>query len=370
MHHMRISDRYIGKQVLFGTVYAVLILSVVLVLGSLFQEIRGLLVDQNAPVWLLARFIISFLPSSLMYTLPWGFLTAVLLVFGRLSTDQEITAFRVAGMSLFRLALPVFMIGALLSGVCLYLNVNVVPLAKASVQNLLLEQARKDPRALLDPGKVQALLAGTSKLFVENKKGDELVGFHLYQLKEEEDEKQQGAQLRYIHSDKALLHIDNQKRQISLRLINAFVEAKQPDGKIDIVLSEAAEPLVLPYDWKDKRVKSNSMTNGEIHEYLDQHPEIEEKKKTEFRSEITKRFSFSMACLSFAFLAVPLGLKSRRKDTSIGLVVSLLLGAGYFILTVVAAEFKTEMGSTLMLWLPNLICVLLGLILFRRAKFK
>src|SRR5690606_9969456 len=128
-----------GKQVLFGTIYAVLILSVVLVLSRLFQDSRALLVDQKAPVELLFRFMLSILPYSLMFTLPWGFLTAVLLVFGRLSSEHEITSFRVAGMSLMRVALPVFVIGAALSGICLYLNVNVVPLAKATSAELIME---------------------------------------------------------------------------------------------------------------------------------------------------------------------------------------------------------------------------------------
>ena len=138
---MRISDRYIGKQVLLGTLYAVLVLGLVLVLGNLFKKIQPLLVDQKAPLELVLRFVISVLPLSLMYTVPWGFLSAVLLVFGRLSSDHEITGFRVAGVSLVRLSAPVFVIGALLSLASLWLNINVVPHSKASSVQLLYEQA-------------------------------------------------------------------------------------------------------------------------------------------------------------------------------------------------------------------------------------
>ena len=61
---MRISDRYIGKQVLEGTLYAVLLLGVVLVLGNLFKQIQPLLVDQGAPWGRVVRFVISVLPLS------------------------------------------------------------------------------------------------------------------------------------------------------------------------------------------------------------------------------------------------------------------------------------------------------------------
>ena len=119
---MRISDRYIGKQVLLGTLYAVVVLGIVLVLGNLFQQIRPLLVDQKAPLSLVLRFVMAVLPLSLMYTVPWGFLSAVLLVFGKLSSNQEITSFRVAGMSLARLSAPVFVIGFLVFGTALMMT--------------------------------------------------------------------------------------------------------------------------------------------------------------------------------------------------------------------------------------------------------
>ena len=77
-----------------------------------------------------------------------------------------------------------------------------------------------------------------------------------------------------------------------------------------------------------------------------------------------------MACLSFACVAVPLGLKSRRKDTSSGLIISLVIGTAYFLFTVVADEFETDLAATLALWAPNVFCVLLGLFLFRRVRFR
>ena len=112
------------------------------------------------------------------------------------------------------------------------------------------------------------------------------------------------------------------------------------------------------------------MTNEEIMHTVETNPNFSKTRKMVFRSEITRRFTFSLACLSFAFIAVPLGLGKRRRDTSSGLIISLLIGTGYFLLTMMAERFKTIEGVTTMLWAPNVICVLLGLFLFRRARFK
>ena len=40
---MRLFDRYIAKQIIVGTIYAVFVLSLVLVMGNLFKQARPLL---------------------------------------------------------------------------------------------------------------------------------------------------------------------------------------------------------------------------------------------------------------------------------------------------------------------------------------
>ena len=370
---MRISDRYIGRQVLLGTLYAVLVLGLVLVLGNLFKRIQPLLVDQKAPLELVLRFVISVLPLSLMYTIPWGFLSAVLLVFGRLSTHQEITSFRVAGMSLARISAPVFVIGALLSGVSLWLNVNVVPYAKASARQLVYDQAARDPDSLLKPGVVQGDFKGDGedlqKILIEGKSGEWVEGFHFYVVPKPGESGD--ASLTYVHAARAALAIDHGNSQLRVKLQDAYFESRDPKGAVEMAFAGEAEPLVIDLkDPRERRLRPNAMSNEQILRELARNDEIPEKKRVSMRAEITKRYSFSMACFAFAFVAVPLGLQSRRRDTSGGLIISLLIGTGYFLITVLADEFKTHAGAAAMLWAPNVACILLGLFLFRRARYK
>lgn len=369
---MRISDRYIGKQVLLGTLYAVLVLGLVLVLGNLFKKIQPLLVDQKAPLELVLRFVISVLPLSLMYTVPWGFLSAVLLVFGRLSAHQEITSFRVAGVSLVRLSAPVFVIGALLSLGSLWLNINVVPRSKASSVQLLYEQATRDPDTLLKPGVVQGDFKGDGsevlKVLIEGKSGEWVEGFHFYGLPKSNAE---DASRTYVHAARAALSVDEPNSQLRVKLENAYFETRKPDGRIELAVAGNAEPLLIDLkNPKKRKTRASIMTNEEILAAVADDMNYTPAKKVRMRSEITKRYSFSMACLAFAFIAVPLGLGSRRSDTSTGLILSLLIGTGYFLVTMLSEQFETDAAATMVLWAPNAACVLLGLFLFRRARFK
>jgi len=365
---MRISDRYIGKQVLFGTLFAILVLSLVLVLGNLFKQLRPLLVDKHAPLWLVLRFVLDVLPFSLMFTIPWGFLTAVLMVFGRLSSDQEITSFRVAGMGLTRLVVPVFVIAALLSAACLWLNVNVVPQAKASLSDLLYEQAKRDPRSLLSPGMVHVGLKDV-KFFVEDQTGDSLLGLHLYRIPASAAADEPLAD--YLHAERFTFVVDDTKKELRLKLYNASFETLKPDGSVDMFSAAEAEPYLIPYGAaKIEKSKASTMTNQEIDNYLARHSELTPERRVYYQAEITQRYSFSLACLAFAFVAVPFGMQSQRRDSSNGLLLSLLLGTGYFLFTILANDTKTEVGASLTLWAPNVICVAVGLFLFRRAQYK
>ncbi len=136
-----------------------------------------------------------------------------------------------------------------------------------------------------------------------------------------------------------------------------------------MVFAHQAEPLVI--DLKNpKKPKANSMSNEQIRQEIANDPTMSEDKKGKMETEIMTRYSFSAACFAFAFVAVPLGLQARRRETTRGLVYSLLIGTGYFLITMMAEQFKPHSLAMLMLWVPSVACVMLGVFLFWRARFK
>lgn len=204
------------------------------------------------------------------------------------------------------------------------------------------------------------------KLLIEGKDGEWVEGFHCYVMPKE---RQEGAAVTYIHAARAALSLPEGTSQLKVKLQNAYFETRNPKGEVQVVFAEEAEPLV--FDLKNPRKPgSNSMSNEEIRAALAANPSMRVDKVLKMNLEIASRYSFSLACLAFAFVAVPLGLQSRRRDTSGGLILSLLLGTGYFLITMMADQFKKESLATMVLWAPNVICVLLGVVLFRRARYK
>ena len=103
---MKLIDRFVSRELLVNVLFAIAVLSLVLVVGNIFRKLLPLLVNHDVPMEYLITFIAYVLPFSLIFTIPWGLLTAILLVFGRLSADNELIALRANGVSITRISLP------------------------------------------------------------------------------------------------------------------------------------------------------------------------------------------------------------------------------------------------------------------------
>ncbi|MFC4995415.1 LptF/LptG family permease [Rubritalea tangerina] len=364
---MLTADRYIGKQIFTTTLFAVLILSGVFLLGNIFKEARPLFVGTHPSPYLVFEFIVSVLPFSLMFTIPFSFLAAVMLVFGRLSADNEIVAMRMAGRGLPRIALPVFLIAASLSAFCFWLNVQIAPQAKGHVKSLLIEAVQEDPNKFLDPGVVQTQL-DDKRIYVKAREGDMLYGVHIHDIG---DESTQYGEKLYTYAEKAHLAIDLDKGQLQLRLENATVETISNDGIHTPISIEAVNPVIFDFNTESRKsIKASSMTNKEIEQYLAENPDLEAERVADFKRQLTHRKSYSLACLAFALIGVPLGMTARRKESSSGFALSLAIGLGYFLFFIFANQSDADSAqlATILYWLPNALALMIGIYLFRRAR--
>jgi lipopolysaccharide export system permease protein len=106
---------YILKETIPIFLIGLLIFTIILLMDKIFKLIE-LVVNRGGSITNILMIFLFISPSFLVLTIPVSVLLGILLSFGRLSGDSEITAFKASGISLYELFIPiiVFSIGAFL----------------------------------------------------------------------------------------------------------------------------------------------------------------------------------------------------------------------------------------------------------------
>lgn len=378
---MKLIDRYVTWQVILTGLFAVAVLSLVLVLGKIFKELLEQLVDNHAPLDLILSFVAYILPFSLTFTIPWGFLTAVLLVFGRMSAENELIALRSTGVSITRICLPVFLLAVLCSGVCLWINVDVAPRAQQRMKDALYNIATSNPLSMFGDDKVITDFPGR-KIYVERNEGAQLYNLLVYELSDDNEP------MRIVYAKRGELEADPQKSQLLLHIYDARYEARDehdPENLTKIrqaTMQRSTLPMSLQelYEKNKKRRGTGSMTVQELMQRLEEQKQasgdIDPKEVAGQHSsaltEVNKRFSFAFATLAFALIGVPLAITAHRKETSIGFLFSLIVAFAYFLFIIIADTVRSNPAAypQLLVWLPNVLFMGIGGFMFRRLATR
>ena len=202
---MKIIDRYLSGQILTAVIWAVSLLTVILVLGNVLRDLLSLLLSHQVPVTYILTFIGYLLPFSLTYSIPWGVLVAVLLVFGKLSSDNELVALRANGVGMTRICHPVFVIAIVFLGVCLWINLYAAPIAEVKLRSAVFDLASNDPLALFGSDEVIDQFPNR-KIYVGKKEGSNLHDLYIFEMNP------QNLPMRVINARRGTLEVDKKKR--------------------------------------------------------------------------------------------------------------------------------------------------------------
>jgi LPS export ABC transporter permease LptF len=366
---MRLIDRFVSRELLVNVFFAIFVLSLVLVVGNIFRKLLPLLVNHDVPAEYLVTFIAYVLPFSLIFTIPWGLLTAILLVFGRLSADNELVALRSNGVSVTRVCVPLVFIAILATAICLWLNVQVAPAAQERLRSTIFDLATRDPMALFGSDQVIDQFPGR-KIYVGKKEGNRLENITVFEM----DDKAMPMKVTFARTGK--LEADLVNKRILMHLYHARYQQRDESDPFDlrkihdgINMAEGTLPISLDelYDKEKKRPSRSALS---IEQLLDQLKTGDKRERSASRTEINKRFSFPFSCMAFALIGVPLGVTAHRRETSIGFLMSLIVAVVYFLFIIFADTLRgsPKLHPELLVWFPNVLFLALGAWMFRRLS--
>lgn len=119
-------DRYILRQFILTFLFGILAFVVIFVAVNLMENLDEFF-DRNLPVTLIVQYYLYYVPEIVHLVVPIAILLASLFTIGRLDQTSELTAIRAAGRSMRRVALPLLIVGLMVSLTMVYFNGWVVP---------------------------------------------------------------------------------------------------------------------------------------------------------------------------------------------------------------------------------------------------
>ena len=129
-------DRYVAREVLAPFGMGVALLTFALVTGKLLK-LTDMVVNHGVSIVEVIGLMAFIMPAFLELTFPMAVLLGVLLGFGRMSGDREMIAARACGISLYRIAVPVMMVAAVVYGLSSWFAFSIRPWANISLEQRL-----------------------------------------------------------------------------------------------------------------------------------------------------------------------------------------------------------------------------------------
>lgn len=358
---MRILRDYIIKEFFHSFLLSIVVFTFAFLIGNIIQ-VANLVINKGVNLISVLKLLFFMIPWLLSFTFPMASLTSVILTFGRLSNDGELTAMKASGISLYRIAFPILMLGGIISATTFILNDQISSNASYESRKVIKEIGLKNPAAYLEAG---TFIRGFENyvIFIYDVKGNKFKNIRIYQP-------QEGKPTRTIVAESGEINTFPDKNLLELKLYNGTSEEPSPTDpenfyKLNFRTYYMSIDLskVLKKEKIEKKAREMTMKElrAEIAKSL-----IQNIDPAPLFVEVYKKINMSIASLVLILVGIPLGIRAHRSEKSIGFGISLILFALYWGLFLggIAVALKGAAPPSIGVSLPNIVFFVFGVIVF------
>ena len=383
---MKTLQKYLVGQVLVTLLLTVAVFTAVLLIGNALREILTLLASSHVSPLLMVKAILYLIPFVWVFALPMGMLTATLLVFGRFSADQELTAASASGVSLLSLIMPVLLLSLFCCTLSAWFNMELGPRCRVAYVKLIRDLRAEIVNAQLPEGRFIRDFPGYI-FYVQKNNGGKLENVMIYRLLNETNVD------TTLRAARGQLKPDRANNQLVLDLFDAHSVTVGEHGDainsfptltLNLSLSSVTNQVYKPsisdmtfpqlrkelHDLETLSLPFGTNSSAELLAQL----KILRKQQNDFtepvRVAMNREVSFSFACFGFTLVGIPLGIRVHRRETNIGIAIALGLVLVYYAFVMLGQSLaaRPEFYPHLILWVPNFIFQAVGAVLLWRAN--
>ncbi|UCF04807.1 MAG: LptF/LptG family permease [bacterium] len=141
---MRIIDRYILRNHIGPYFFGIAIITFVFVMDFIFRYL-DLFIGKGVDFLVVLEFFVLSLGHMFALIIPMAVMPATLMAFGQLSSENEVTALKAMGISLYRMILPALVAAVILSVALVYYNNRILPESNHRLMNLMIDIGKMKP---------------------------------------------------------------------------------------------------------------------------------------------------------------------------------------------------------------------------------
>jgi lipopolysaccharide export system permease protein len=215
-------SRYLLRQLAAPFLFALTALTSLMLLSQIAKKF-GSLVGKGLPWTVIAEVFALSIPFIVAMTLPMAVLLAVLYAFSHLAADNEITAMRASGISVYQILVPVLAWGVFMAAFNFTFVDQILPRSNARLRNLLIDIGRKKPTFELQEQVINEV--PPSQYFLRANRIDAATG-HLREVTIYDVGGD--ASRRIIYADSGLMAYAEGQTDLSLRLYDGSIHQYRP----------------------------------------------------------------------------------------------------------------------------------------------
>lgn len=372
---MKILDRYILTELIWPFLFGVATFTLLFMSVDLFFKIASMIVQGQLSIVDGLYCLIYNLPYILVFTFPMSVLLAVLMAFGRLSGESEIIAMKASGISLYRIALPAVVFGALITFASGVIGEKISPEYTYRARNIIAKSLVKGAKTWENIYIKNETPDGLERITTARKFNYKLGLMEGVMIQDYKKTKL----IRYIIAERAVW------KENEWFLVNGDIYNLSSDSPGDIKYQTHFEKYLSPISYTPSEIEvrersPEEMSIAQIKEKItllfsfaraDSKDNDLAKKINELKVMLHQKAALPFTCFVFAVIGIPLGIRPHRTSTSIGLGLSIVFIFIYYILMSVGKALGENniLPAALASWLPNIIFASTGLwLLYKKGQ--
>jgi len=378
---LNLLHRHVLKEVLVSTALAMGLFVFVLLLGNAMRDIAELVAAGKLDFWVFLKLMGLLIPYVAAYALPLGVLTGTLMALGRLSSQQEITAMKSSGISLYQIASSVFVISFIGMIVGVVVNLHYAPQSRLAYKQLMVSAISENPIGFIEERRFIREFPGYV-IYMGDRDGPLMKDFWIWELDDEKRVK------LFLRAKEGEINFDKTDNALVLTLRDGTAEQRDDSGSEGLAdepmrsLFFGELPIELPMgkifgekSQRQARIKEMTFSQLMVKRDLALAEETEaaegiSKNRMKVQMHMQKSFAMAFSVFSLAIFGVPLAIQVGRKESYANLAIALIIAMTYYFLIIAVSwlEGARALRPDLLIWLPNLIFQAVGFYLIQRAN--